>query len=45
MKRCSFFATLVAVMLAASPAFAADKAAKQAEIRKATAASLEKFYK
>jgi lipid-binding SYLF domain-containing protein len=40
----ALFATLVA-FFCASGALAADKASKQAEIRKATAAALEKFYK
>lgn len=46
MKIRSFLATAAALVFVATAAMAAtDKAAKQAEIRKATAASLEKFYK
>ena len=46
MKLRSIFATTLAIAaLCASGAFAADKAQKQAEIHKATQASMEKFYK
>jgi lipid-binding SYLF domain-containing protein len=46
MRLRSTFTAFVAVLaLCATGAFAADKAQKQAEVRKATAASLQKFYK
>jgi lipid-binding SYLF domain-containing protein len=46
MKAIRFFTSvLLTLALAAGTAFAQDKAAKQAEIRKTTAAALEKFYK
>ncbi len=46
MKLRSLFATFTALAFVATAAFAAaDKEAKQAEILKATAASMEKFYK
>jgi len=45
MKRRSLIALAAAFAVLALPAAAADKAAQQAEVKKATAASLEKFYK
>ena len=43
--RSLLIAFTAALALCASGAFAADKSEKQAEVRKATAASLQKFYK
>jgi lipid-binding SYLF domain-containing protein len=40
----AFATAAAALVLAAAPAFAADKAAQQAEIQKATQAALAKFY-
>jgi lipid-binding SYLF domain-containing protein len=46
MRLASFAGALAGMLaLAGAPAFAADKAAQQAEIRKATQSALEKFYK
>jgi len=40
-----FIAAVTTLAVLAGPAFAADKAAQQAEIRKATQVALDKFYK
>lgn len=46
MRFASFIAAVAGTLaLAGAPAFAADKAAQQAEIRKATQSALDKFYK